>query len=193
MMRTVCAGGVLALSLLVAVSAGAGERSDLPVDARPCRPGSALLPPGVNAEKALIPSLQRMLRRSRTFRRQCERLAEAPWVHIRIRFDLRLHNDHAYRAVSVIQRPMPNLLLAVVAIQPTADPVQWVSHEFEHVIEQMDGVNVESLAERYYRHAWRSGSGMFETLRAIKAGELLLDEMHAFGQSDNFVEESMDR
>ena len=50
------------------------------------------------------------------------------------------------------------------------------SHELEHLIEQLEGVELNDLARRR-RGAWGSADGMFETDRAIHPGRMVREEV----------------
>ena len=78
-------------------------------------------------------------------------------------------------------------VLALMSIASTHAPVQWIAHEFEHLVEQLDGLDLRVLAAGR-RGVWRSAPDTFETERAIAAGRRVLDEIHAFQRSDNLVE-----
>jgi hypothetical protein len=67
-------------------------------------------------------------------------------------------------------------MVAAIDIAADGDPAPWVAHEFEHVIEQLDGVNLRDL-ERRGQGAWKSGGRMFETQRAITVGRRVWREM----------------
>ena len=75
---------------------------------------------------------------------------------------------------SAARRPAP--IVAAVDIAAYGDPAEWVAHEFEHLIEQLDGVDLHDL-ERRGQGAWKSGNQMFETERAVSVGRRVLREM----------------
>lgn len=193
--RGVYAGGVLACVVSLWAAPAVAERPflsaapEIPSAATeaPCTAASTRLPPNIRVESDLLPRVRVMLRRSPTFREQCQRLADNPWVHVRVRVEPTYFERRSYRAYSVIQRPQTNLIVAIVTLQGMADPAIWVSHEFEHVIEQVEAVDLDSLADGR-RQAWRSGDGMFETARAIRAGETVIDEVRDNRADHNFVE-----
>jgi len=128
----------------------------------------------------VVPRLQRLvdglLVRSPTFRSQWERLAREPRLYVRIRFDSSI-DDNLYRARSVI-RHTDDSIVAFVDIHPFGDPTEMLAHELEHVIEQLEGLNLARLAAAR-RGAWSTGHGVFETERAIRAGRRVLDEARA--------------
>lgn len=197
-----CALCVLATTMLSAAERplplGPADRSTDP-SAAPCLASAPRLPKNVRVDRYLLPRITEMLRRSATFRQQCRRLAAAPWAHVGVKLNPQLFEAQSYRALSVIQRPQPRLIVAQVTLQALSDPAMWLAHELEHVLEQVDDVDVEELATRK-RSAWRVGIQMFETQRAIAAGEAVAAEVrtdshernaHAVdhgSEPDNFVE-----
>ena len=119
------------------------------------------MPSNIDAPDDLWHHMRLMLQRSATFRQQCRRL-DVPRLHVRIRPDAQLL-DRPFRARSVIQRSESGRLTAWVAITPVGNPTQWLAHELEHIIEQLDGVRIPQLALTSSRDAWRTGADMFET------------------------------
>ena len=85
-----------------------------------------------------------------------------------------------YRAVTKICRQPSGAIVAAIDIAPFGDPAEWLAHEFEHLIEQLDGVNLREL-ERRRQGAWQSGNQMFETERAVRVGRRVLREMRETG------------
>lgn len=133
-----------------------------------------------------MPRIKEMLRRSATFRQQCRRLAATPWAHVGVKLNPQLFEAQSYRALSFIQRPQPQLIVAQVTLHALSDPALWLAHELEHVLEQVDNVDVQELAEAK-RGAWRVGVHMFETKRAIVAGETVAGEVRS-GSDDEPME-----
>ena len=67
---------------------------------------------------------------------------------------------------------------ADVQLGPSADPVKLIAHEFEHILEQLDGVDLASMATRVATGVHMvPGSGHFETERAIAAGRQVASEV----------------
>lgn len=187
--RRVFVRGVVAVCCaLVTTGAQAEERpssgrtADVPSTASgaACSASAPSLPHNIRIDRHILQRVRKMLQRSPTFRDQCRRLAAAPWVHVGVKLDPRVFETRSYRAVSVIQRPQPNLLIAMITLQVLTDPAVWLAHEFEHVLEQVENIDLEALADRKHA-AWRVGSHMFETQRAIAAGEAVVAEVR--GQS----------
>ena len=61
-------------------------------------------------------------------------------------------------------------LHADVQIAPLDDQVELIAHEIEHVIEQLDGVDLRVRASLRGTGASMCENGSFETIRAVRAG-----------------------
>jgi hypothetical protein len=178
-MTTTCRS--LVLNLAAAVLGLTGSPQTL--DAEP-------LPAGVPVRVQLSTDLQRvaarMIERSATFRSQLERLGSACGLAVTAHLDPAIEH-RSYRARSVIHRLRTGELVAVVAIGAHGSPVEWLAHEFEHILEQVEGLHLPSLAGRT-NGVWRSGSGeMFETARAIRIGRRVAGEMSAARGRQTFL------
>ena len=98
-------------------------------------------PPNLVIPNAYRPLLESMLRDSPTFRRQCVRIAGEPslTVHVSIQppsWPSAVRADNSCEAAA----EWPSL--AHIAIGPLGDLIELIAHEFEHVIEQLDGVDL---------------------------------------------------
>ncbi len=158
------------LLLLVAVARDVAAETH----ARP----TAAVPGTVLIARELQPSVEAMLRRSPTFRRQYERLLAAPMLVVTARIDINVMHK-TFRARSGIRRYDSGLIVVSMVIAPDAVRPEWIAHEFEHVLEQIEGVNVVALARRRRPGSWFSSGDMIETVRATKAGHVVRDEMRA--------------
>jgi len=140
----------------------------------------------------LTPDIQRrveaMLERSPTFREQYQRILHTPLVIITARVEAAVLST-SFRARSTIRRYGSGLLIVLMEIAPGANQAQWIAHEFEHVVEQLDGIDVGADAAAGHRHSWYTGDRAVETLRAVRAGRQVEDEMRrAKTSSDKVVE-----
>jgi hypothetical protein len=109
---------------------------------------------------------------SATFRSQCQRLADTHTIVILSAFTL----PKSRPARARITVYSDGSVLARVDIPLNARTLELVAHELEHVLEQVDGVNLamqaalsRSLTSRS-ETAVRLPGGEFETRRAIEAG-----------------------
>jgi hypothetical protein len=68
---------------------------------------------------------------------------------------------------------------ASITIAPPHDAVELIAHEFEHIIEQLDGVDLASRAAvpRSGVHEQPGTPGMFETVRATRIGQRVAAEV----------------
>jgi hypothetical protein len=141
-------------------------------------PCVSTIPANVRAG-VLAQDIAGVLQSSPTFRAQCERIASAPYL--RVDLDLQQMPGTA-RAETVITRYEAGAIRAHVRIAFGQDYRELIAHEFEHVIEQLDGVNLRWEAEQ--GRAWQVDTGVFETRRASDAGrrvrrECELSDAHA--------------
>jgi hypothetical protein len=129
----------------------------------------ALRPPSNLTVAAVFgPTVDRMLRLSPTFRRQCRRLSEATNVIVVIRLE-ELQRRPSFNARTTFAHYGHDELIAVeVFLQLSANAAELIAHEIEHVIEQLDGVDLE--AQLGSGNVWKREDGAFETRRAIEVG-----------------------
>lgn len=115
------------------------------------------------------PIIDAMLSRSPTFRRQCARIAAAPDLVVLIRSDPPTGTRAS--AVTHIHRLPGGGLEAVVQIGPSNRLPELIAHELEHIIEQLDGVDLRVKSRLRESGVRQSGElEAFETTRAIVTG-----------------------
>src|SRR3954471_14931881 len=131
------------------------------------------LPPNLVAPEVLTPLLTRMWRSSATFRRQCAQLAEHPEVTIRIALDPGTTHGHA---VSRVHRGEAGVRASVqIEMRDPARYVEYLAHELEHVLEQIDGTDRVRLARQHVDGVVNAG-GVYETARARSVGRAVARE-----------------
>ncbi len=121
------------------------------------------------------PIVDAMLARSPTFRRQCARIAAAPHLSILIRSDPPLGTRA--KALTQIQRLTGGRVEAAVQISHSRGVGELIAHEIEHILEQLDGVDLRVKSRL-------RGSGVrrvpdleaYETTRAIVTGQRVARE-----------------
>lgn len=130
-------------------------------------PQGASLPPNLIGVAVLHPTLEKMLASSPIFRRQCRRLAAASPLRVNLLLE-ELSRRPSHRARAAMEYRAG--LLASVTIHLTSfdEPVELIAHEIEHVIEQLDGIDLEAHART--GTVWKREDGAFETRRAIEVG-----------------------
>jgi hypothetical protein len=133
---------------------------------------SVELPANFSVHAFYLPLVQSMLRQSPTFRRQCLRIASAGRLTVVLQSDPPRH-DCRVRAWTRILRAPHGRLLAIVQVGEPGRAVELIAHELEHVIEQLDGIDLRSkarLASTGVRACDCGDSGAFETDRASSIG-----------------------
>ena len=137
--------------------------------------------PALQIAQTLEPIVGEMCRRSPTFRRQLIRLAAAPGLVLTVAIRRVATSSYA-EATTRFAREHRRLSRADVEIGPAdhASLVELIAHELEHVLEQLDGVNLPQLAQSpgvSVNHHQRGRS--FETARARQIGLDVAAEFNA--------------
>jgi hypothetical protein len=114
-------------------------------------------------------------RRSVSFRQQCERIAASRVLRVTV--NLTKTMAAGARAQTVIQRYHAGGLRAEVSLLFAEDYVELLAHEFEHILEQVDGIVLRD--EVGSGRAWLTASGAYETRRAFNAGVRVRQEIDA--------------
>jgi hypothetical protein len=175
---------VLLVRFIVFVSTAFAGMVDLAVAETVREPAPGI----VQAEPEIQRHIDEMLERSPTFRQQYQRILDAPHVIVTARLDPTVFG-RSFRARSTIRRYTSGLIVVLMEIAPSANQAQWIAHEFEHVVEQLDGVDVRTDAARGTGGSWYSADHAVETLRAVRAGRQVQSEVRrAESRSDKVVE-----
>jgi len=120
-----------------------------------------------------------MAAESPTFRRQLIRIAAEPrlTVHVEV---LPERSIPGARAVTRLVR-RDGMLTARIEVSALDDVVELIAHEIEHVIEQIDGVDLATYAGLPGTgvHTVAAGGIAFETVRASRIGENVAREVRA--------------
>jgi hypothetical protein len=131
------------------------------------------LPPNLVAPEVLRPLLTTMWRSSATFRRQCAQVAEHPEVTIRVALDPKTTHG---RALSRVARRAAGLSASVqIEMRDPARYVEYLAHELEHVLEQIEGVDLVRLKRQRVDGVEHAG-GQHETARALWVGRAVARE-----------------
>ena len=123
-----------------------------------------------------------MLRYSPTFRQQYMRIARTRDLRVEIAPSL-LGARRDLAITRIVRRPAE--MEAHVLLGAAGDRVLLIAHEFEHILEQLDGVDLPSMALRPATGVHLvAGSDHFETDRAIAAGRQVRAEVERGRASD---------
>ncbi|HUP40024.1 MAG TPA: hypothetical protein VM115_07890 [Vicinamibacterales bacterium] len=164
-MRIESWAGVTAVLLLILTGAIAAESQQ-------CRLSS--LPVNLEMRRDLARVVERIYRRSPVFRAQCERIARADHLRVMVRIDTAI--PARCRAFTIVKR-QGYAIVADVHLPPSNGLVELVAHEFEHVLEQIEGLDLKRLARVKGSGVHELEGRVFETDRAQRAGRLVIAEM----------------
>ena len=142
-------------------------------DAAPAGPA-----PNLTVSSLFAPVIDEMLRRSPTFRRQCQRLAAAPRSSVTIQAATSTRERMA--AWTTIIRDAGDQLHASVFVPLSSRTAELIAHEIEHVIEQLDGIplgDMSRIRDSGVRQCDCAVEDTYETIRAVRIGRQVADEM----------------
>lgn len=120
-----------------------------------------------------------MWERSPTFRRQANRIRANPSLVVRLYMSSSLTHSRG-RAATEFQRRDGGIIEADVylAARPSMlELAELIGHELEHILEQLDGVDLPQLSRLVPKQVWASVHGDFETARAIRTGRTVAAEV----------------
>ena len=139
-----------------------------------CDAPALTLPDSIELEDGLEPTIRWALEHSPTFRQQCRALAASPRLRARVvvSYPPAIGRLRARTSITVTRS---GVLTADIEILSVLDLTELIAHEFEHVLEQLDGVNLHALA--HSGDARRLSDGAFETERAVAAGHQVAGEV----------------
>lgn len=141
-------------------------------------PRQLTAPPNLVVPEMHRPLVESMLRESPTFRRQCIRIAGEP--NLTVHLVIVPHQRRSdVRAMTRVTRKPNGAVTAFVDIGSLHDTVELIAHELEHIIEQLDGIDL--VARAALPHTGVSSVGpvadMFETKRAKLVGLKVASEV----------------
>jgi hypothetical protein len=162
------------LRALAAMLIGCGA---LPPDAvgQPC--GVEFNPPWtVTLPDALHSWVGALIEGSPTFHVQWQTLARVAQLRLKVEFNSTLPDDSARTRV---YRYEYGLIVAVVELPLIGHRAELLGHEFEHVVEQIEGLDLRRAAHVRSAGVYNLGYG-FETQRAHRAGRQVAREWAHF-------------
>ncbi len=134
------------------------------------------LPPAIQVESLLRSVTARMLEKSPTFKRQCDLIGASGSVVVKVRVVPAPRNSLT-RAASTFRRYTSGITVVDVEIPAASRVVELLAHEFEHIAEYVEGVDLKSMARKRPEEAFQLRDGSFETSRAVHAGRAAVQEV----------------
>jgi hypothetical protein len=133
-------------------------------------------PPNLVAGDIHRALIRTMWQRSDTFRRQCARIAGARDVQITVHLGLPWNVGRARAATHVARSGVE--IRAEIYLPRFNDAIELLAHELEHVIEQLDGVNLREQTRRAGTTTTLiHQDGVYETQRAVHTGRTVAQEV----------------
>lgn len=144
-------------------------------------PGPAGVPANLRVGRLYRSLLENMLRSSPTFRRQCRRIANSPQLEVTLAVG-GTSWPHGVRARTQMVRT-GDRLSATIELPLMDDPVELIAHEIEHIVEQLDGVDLRAKAGLTFSgvRLCASDAMVFETDRATRVGLTVSSEVRGGG------------
>ena len=137
-----------------------------------------MLPPESEVPAMCRPLLNEMWRASSTFRRQWMRIVGAR-VRVSIAFDRPVDRNSIHAEAEISRTPVFSVRISLRG--GDEELVEHLSHEIEHVLEQLDEVDLaEAAAAHIHGVAASRRQTVFETRRAVVVGRLVATEVAAY-------------
>jgi hypothetical protein len=142
--------------------------------------GSVTLPQPANikVDPLLQPVVDALLEKSPTLRRQWRAIGATGIVRVSLISSWPLRDAMNVRAHTAISRYASGAIRAVVELPKGVDITELLPHELEHVLEQVEGVDLPTLANRRTSGVHQVDRGVYETERARGAGLMALQEVY---------------
>lgn len=134
-----------------------------------------VLPSNLEAASVFRPFLDKMWQASPAFRGQWRRLAAGTGARLSVLVEDLPRPGPSYKARTLLRHQDGSLVSAQVYLKPSLDAPELIAHELEHILEQLDGVDLHAQAGNGV--VWKAGDGAFETRRAIEAGRRVAREI----------------
>jgi hypothetical protein len=133
-------------------------------------------PQTVRLPKGMGTLIAEMLEESPTFRQQWQTMVAAPQLRLEVEFNPTMSPNSAR---TTVRRHQYGLIVAVVELPIVGHRVELIAHEFEHVIEQIEGLDLRQSVRVRSAGVHDLGDG-FETQRASDAGRQVAREWNRF-------------
>jgi len=150
-----------------------------PLSAQQAADRAAVIPFNMQVNPVLVQVVTELLAASPAFAAQCAQIADARFVRITIQPVMSSSTTSRGSARTAMRRFSDGALVAVVDIPvplTMGEYAELFGHELEHVLEQIDGVDLEAMTAAR-DGATRLSDGAYETVRARRAGLLIAGQI----------------
>ena len=140
----------------------------------------------VDVPADLAPAVAEIYSRSSTFKAQCALIAGAEQLRVSIQLDTSMRSS--CRAFSVITRK-GRMIRAEVHLPPSGVLFgELIGHEFEHILEQLEGLRLRELARVRGSGVHEVERNLFETARAERTGRIVGEEVRSARAARRFAD-----
>ena len=139
-------------------------------------------PLNIQVDPLLQPLVEKLLRQSPTVRRQWQAIGASRLVRVSLISSPLLRESWTARARTAVSRYPQGAIRAVVELPSAVDITELLPHELEHVLEQVEGLDLPALAKDGGSGVQEVDRGVYETARARNAGFDALREV--YGETD---------
>jgi hypothetical protein len=154
-----------------------------PQDATPVSPEPIS---NIRVHGVLVPLVSALITKSETFRRQWDVISASRFIRVTVVSRLDLQDPGSARARTEVSRDADGAIRATIEVPGATDLTELLPHEFEHVIEQLEGLDLRALARRHEDGVVEVRTGVFESARARAAGLQVYREV--YGETDPAIE-----
>lgn len=136
-------------------------------------------PTNIAVQRELRAAVRQLWEGSPTFRAQCQKIGEHRRYRVALVIEPSLNLHHNFRAQCVLRAYSSGIVTARVMLPHSRQLTELIPHEFEHIVEHIDGINVQHDAARLGNGAYDAGGGRVETARATRVGRQARQELEA--------------
>ena len=158
------------LSVASVTSPALAHHSDpqpCPQDATPVSPEPIS---NIRVDDLLEPVVSSLLVKSATFRRQWDTISASRFIRVTIGLRLGMQEPGSSRARTDVSHFAYGAIRARIELPNATDLTELLAHELEHVVEQLEGLDLRALARRRGQGVAEVQQGVYETARARAAG-----------------------
>ena len=177
---------VFVLSIFSCLSPASAQQADPQPCLRDPLPVSRERSGNIRVDDVLQPVISGLLAKSETFRRQWAVIHGSRFIRVTVVLHLGMQDDGSARARTEVSRYAHGSIRARIELPGATDLTELLAHEFEHVIEQLEGIDLRALAQRHEDGVVEIQNSVFETARARAAGRQVYQEV--YGDTDAAVQ-----
>jgi hypothetical protein len=121
-----------------------------------------------------------MMKKSPTFRRQCLQLSCSHNLRIDIKIVGAIPQMQCLALSRATRFAGGQVMMTMMIVAARSNLVELIGHEFEHALEQAEGLDLKSLVVTARDHVYQLEDGSFETQRAKQTGLTVSREFRSF-------------